>query len=169
MRIMASVAGQGALTLPKTAGLPKPVRGATDDLEPVVWSRRAIEDQLKRAEWLARNEGKRPAIEPSDQRGNACAGRLQVALHAEIHAPLGSQPAGIYNAGANLCELRARGLRDSSVIAAGPMAALTVDAFRKIAGKDRLAARKIMPGRNPRISVMAENAFVRNQAPGEWM
>src|SRR5438093_494307 len=117
VRIVAGVACEGILALEKTMGFPKPVGGAADNLELVVVRRpgRMIESQQESAQRLAGGEGKRPAIEPPDQRGNRRAGRLQVTLHAEIHPQLWTQPGGIHNARSNLFATAARGLRGASV------------------------------------------------------
>ena len=159
MRIMAGIAGQGVLALEKTAGFPKPVRGAADDLKLVVVLRsgRMIESQFESAQRLAGGEGKRPAIEPPDQRGNRRAGRLQVTLHAEIHPQLRTQPGGIHDAGANLL---------AHVTAAWAMTPLAVNAFGKVAAKDRLATRSIVAGWNARDIHRGKKRIHRKPAGG---
>src|SRR5207245_7257281 len=103
-----------------------------------------VKSQDEGAKRLAGREGKRPAIEPPDQGGNRRAGRLQVTLHAEIHAQLRTQPGGIDDARANLFAARARSLRRANVATARAVTALAVDAFGEIAAEDRLAARSIV-------------------------
>src|SRR5205085_6411291 len=118
---------------------------------------------------LTGREGKRPAIEAPDQRRNRRAGRLQVTLHAEIHAQFRREPGGIDDAGANLFAGRARGLRGVNVTGAGAMTALAVDPFRKVSAKDGLASRRVVPGWSARISIVAKDALIRDQPPGGGM
>ena len=162
MRIVAGVASQSALAFEKTSGFPKPICGTADDLELIVMlcSRCMVERQKEIGKRLAGNERKRRSIEPADQGRNCGAGRLQVTLHAEIHAQFRAKPGGIHDARADLLGIAARGLRRANVIAAGSMTALAIDAFRNVAAKYWLAPRTIVPGRYTRISIVAKNAFI---------
>ena len=82
----------------------------------------------------------------------------------------GTQPGGIHDARANqFTASRPRFGPCSNVIAARAMAALAVDAFGKVAAKDGLAARSIVPGWNSWISIVAKNAFIGNQPAGGRM
>ena len=47
---------------------------------------------------LARHEGKRAAVETLDHSGNASAGGLQMALHADFHREFRTQAGGIHDA-----------------------------------------------------------------------
>jgi hypothetical protein len=53
-------------------------------------------------------------------------------------------------------------LRRADVIAAGAVTPLAIDAFGKVALKYRLLPWNVVPGGNPGISIVAENAFVRD-------
>src|SRR5207247_472188 len=87
----------------------------------------------------------------------------------EIHPQLRSQPGGIHDARANLFAIDARGLHRANVTAAWPMTPLAIDAFAHVAAKDRLAAWSIVPGWNARDSIVAKDAFIGNQPPGDRM
>src|SRR5260221_330497 len=90
-------------------------------------------------------------------------------LHAEIHPQLRTQPGWIHDARANLFAARARGLRRANVTSARAMTPLAVDAFGKVAAKDRLATGSIVSGWNSRVAVMAKNAFIGHQPAGGRM
>src|SRR5260370_5001408 len=169
MRVMTGLAGQCILALEKATGSPEPVGGAADNLKlvPEPSAGRMIERQHEGSEGFDGREGERPAIKSPDQSGNRRTGRLKMTLHAEIHAQLRTEPGGIDDTGANLLAAGAGGLSGTNVIAAGAMAALAVDAGRKVAAKDGLAARSLVPGWNTRVSVMAKKAFIGNQPPGD--
>src|SRR5437763_1652453 len=74
-----------------------------------------------------------------------------------------------FTTAARICSACARALRRADVIAAGAMAPLPIDTLGKAAAKHRLAARRIVTGWNPRIAVVAKNAFIGNQPPRDRM
>src|SRR5947209_20599975 len=49
------------------------------------------------------------------------------------------------------------------------MAALAVDAFGKVAAKNGLGARRVVPGWNLRVSIVAKNALVGHEPPRDRM
>ncbi len=96
---------------------------------------------------FTRDEREHRSIKPSDRGGKPCAGRLQVALHADLKLALGTQSSRVNDC---IRDLLLRCLASSckfSVTGTRPVAALAVNAAGELA---------ILRG----ISVMAEEAAV---------
>src|SRR6185312_9510824 len=103
MRIVARQAGQrfgsvSAAALEKALRLPKTVRGAADNFELIFvpGARRMVESQQEVAERFSRNKRKWPAVKAPDQAGKRAAGGLQMALHANIHLQIRTQPRRVH-------------------------------------------------------------------------
>src|SRR5437868_3392700 len=96
---------------------------------------RMVERQQKVAERFSWPKRKWPPVEAPDQTGNRAAGWLQMALHAQIHLQIGTEPRRIHYTRADIRRLRARRLHGPNVVATGTMTSLAIDALRKVAGK----------------------------------
>src|SRR5580658_8345804 len=92
-----------------------------------------------------------------------------MALHAQVHAQRGCQPSRIQNARADVARLGGGVLSGGNMPRPRPVATLAIDTLRQIAGKHRVAARRVMASRNLLIRVVTENALVGDEAPRLWM
>ena len=149
VRIVAGVAGERAFALAEAARHAQPVGGAADDFKLLVvpGAGGVVEGEHEILQRLAGAEGEGAAVEAADDCGKRGAGGLQVALHAQVHAQFRAEAGGIDDAGANLLAGGAGGLDGAQVLGAGAVAALAIDAFGQIAGKDGLAiGRRRWPG-----------------------
>ena len=142
MRIVARQAGQRfgsvrAIALQKALRLTKTVRGAADNFELIFMprARRMVESQQEVAERFPRHKRKWPAVKAPDQTGKRAAGRLQMALHANIHLQIRTEPRRVHDTRADVRHLRARRPHCPDVIAARAMTSLAIDSFRQVAGK----------------------------------
>src|SRR5262249_10935062 len=136
MRVVAGRAGHPA-ALEEAAGLPQTV-GLVRDLELVVVaaSGRVIEVDAIGGEVLSRTEGEHPPAERDEAAPVRAAGRLEVALHADVHLTLPRQPSWIDDARAHLRERGALRARQPDVTLPGTVTALTVDPGGQILGED---------------------------------
>ncbi len=121
---------------------------------------RVIEEEHEIAQRLAWIVGERAAAVTLDGMRQGEAGGLQVALQADLHLTIAAQPRGIDDGGAHLVGGRSGGMRSAHMVAARTVAALAIDAFGESAGIERLTARFVVAGGNPRVGVVAEHALV---------
>jgi hypothetical protein len=170
VRIVTSLARQCAFAPDKTFGLTQPVYG-THRLELIVvtGTGRVIEEECEVLDRLARRVGKRAPGESFDLGGNASAGSFKVALQANFRTEFGIQASGIHDAAANLFHFGAAAPGGSHMIASRSVAPLAVDAFGQVARENRVAARRFVPCRNSRNSVMAKDTLVRYEAASPRM
>src|SRR5262249_43696182 len=128
MRVVARLTGHRLFAFEEAAGFSEAVSRAADDLELVGLGRsgRVIECQQKVGQRFAGGEGEWSAIESANECGNRGAGRLQMTLHADVHAEFRTQPRRVHDGGADLLGIGPRRLRRRNVSGARTVAALAI-------------------------------------------
>ncbi len=164
MRIVASGAHQRPTALLETRRLTQPVSGA-DDLELIVMPGpfRVIEVQHEISQRLARPERKCAAFVALDGSRQHKAGGLQMALHADFELAVGSHARRVEN---GLPDLRRRSLplRRFHVPASRTVAALAIDAFRKLRGIEWVRIRPVVSRIERWVAVVAKETVVADFA-----
>ena len=107
VRIVAGCAPQLPFALQEALGLAHAVY-AIGNLKSVAHPPGAVERQPEIPQWLARYVGKRSAIQAADGMRQRSRGGLEMALHAHLQFPLGTQTPGIHDGRADLRTRRAR-------------------------------------------------------------
>ena len=166
MRIMTRLARQPPGALGKTPRLPQPVhRPHRLKLPLMPRARCVIKRQLKIPQRLTRPVRKRSPVEAHQCRRNSRAAGLQMALHTNFHGALRAQPRRVHNGRTNVPHLRPRRANHPQMRRPWPVAPLTINPLRQGSCIHRITVRPRIRRRNPRHTVVAKHAFIRNKAP----
>ena len=167
MRIMAGDAGHRSTALLETEGLAEPVGGIDDDelvITPGARCMIEVEDVVR--QFLTRPKGEHAPAVAVNERRQTRAGGLQVALHADFHLPFRTHPPRVLNAGSDRFQRGVRLFRYGDMVLPGPVAALTIDAFRDLPLEKRGPAEGVASGFDLRIRVVTEHATVMDSCAG---